>query len=187
MKAFSTKKAFAKIKALSGIKALSTLRALKLLFTSLLLLTINGCATAPSQVEYLTYVKTGDSVPVSRFVDTQGNTLDLSESKNNKLLILFATWCSDSQRTMKHLAGSDLHLSPNVDIIGIGREESNSALDKFATEYELNFPLVADTDRQIYAQFANAGIPRLILLDANNKVVKTIIGETENTITKVVW
>ena len=161
--------------------------ALKVLYTALLLITINGCATAPNQVEYLTYVKSGDSVPVTHFVDTHGNSLDLNESTNNKLLILFATWCSDSQRTMQQLANSDLHLSPNVDIIGIGREESNATLDKFASEFELNFPLVADTDGQIYAQFANAGVPRLILLDANNKVVKTIIGETENPIIEVVW
>ena len=88
---------------------------------------------------------------------------------------------------MKHLTASDLYLSPNVDIIGIGREENKPALDKFAKEYELNFALVADADRSIYNQFANTGIPRLILLDADNNVVKTIIGETENAITEVVW
>ncbi|MGS0682142.1 TlpA family protein disulfide reductase [Shewanella sp. 125m-7] len=163
------------------------MRTLKLILTSLLILTITGCATTESQPEYLTYVKAGDNVPVTQFVDTQGSSIDLTQSKNNKLLILFSTWCHDSQRTMKHLVNSNLHLSPNVDIIGIGREETNTALDKFALEYELNFPLVADTDRAIYSRFANSGIPRLILLDADNKVVKTIIGETENAITEVVW
>ena len=163
------------------------MRSLKLIFTSLLILIITGCATTENQSQYLTYVKTGDNVAVTQFVDTQGNTIDLAESNNNKLIILFATWCHDSQRTMKHLVNSNLHLSPNVDIIGIGREETPASLDKFADEYELNFPLVADTDRAIYSQFANSGIPRLILLDAGNKVVKTIIGETENAITAVVW
>lgn len=165
------------------------MRAITLIFSSLLLLITSGCAmnAAQDKPEYLTYVKVGDKVPVTQFVDTQGNTIDLSESSNNKLLILFATWCHDSQRTMKHLTASDLYLSPNVDIIGIGREEDKQALDKFAEEYELNFALVADTDRSIYNQFANTGIPRLILLDADNNVVKTIIGETENAIKEVVW
>ncbi|GIU22387.1 TlpA disulfide reductase family protein [Shewanella sp. MBTL60-007] len=175
------------VKALSTKKTISWEKALKLSFASLLLFTISGCTSAPTPVEYLTYVQPGDSAPVTRFVDTQGNVQDLNESKNNKLLILFATWCPDSQRTLKHLVNSDLHLSPNVDIIGIGREETSDVLNKFAAEYELNFALVADTDRQIYGQFANAGIPRLILLDADNKVVKTIIGETENAITDLVW
>lgn len=175
------------MKAVNLKKAFNPIQTLAQVFVSLLLLTLSGCATTPAPVEYLTYVKPGDSAPVTKFIDTQGNHLDLSQSKNNKLLILFATWCHDSQRAMKQLANSDLHLSPNIDIIGIGREESKNELDKFASEYELNFPLIADRDRQIYAQFANAGIPRLILLDADNKVVKTIIGETENAISEVVW
>lgn len=170
------------------------MRALTLILTSLFILMTTGCAnnaaldTAQQQkTEYLTYVKVGDKVPVTHFIDTQGNTIDLSKSRNNKLLILFATWCHDSQRTIKHLTASDIYLSPNVDIIGIGREESNATLDKFAKEYELNFALVADTDRKIYNQFANTGIPRLILLDADNNVVKTLIGETDNVITEVIW
>lgn len=157
------------------------------LILSLLIIAISGCANTAKQPEYLTYVKAGDNVPVSQFVDTQGKHIDLAQSNNNKLLILFATWCHDSQRTMKHLVNSNIHLSPNIDIIGIGREESVAALNTFATEYELNFALVADEDRSIYSQFANAGIPRLILLDADNRVVKTIIGETDNPITEVVW
>lgn len=169
------------------------MRALILIFSSLLLFITSGCATNAGhsadqeKPEYLTYVKAGDKVPVTQFVDTQGNTIDLSKSSNNKLLILFATWCHDSQRTMKHLTASDLYLSPNVDIIGIGREEDKQTLDKFAKEYELNFALIADSDRSIYNQFANIGIPRLILLDANNEVVKTLVGETENVITEVIW
>ncbi|QQX80705.1 TlpA family protein disulfide reductase [Shewanella sp. KX20019] len=170
------------------------MRSLTLILASLLILTTAGCAnntehstTAQKETTYLTYVKTGDKVPVTQFVDIQGNSIDLSQSRNNKLIILFATWCHDSQRTIKHLTASDIYLSPNIDIIGVGREENNPALEKFAAEYELNFTLVADTDRSIYNQFANIGIPRLILLDADNNVVKTLIGESENAITEVVW
>ncbi|WOT05526.1 TlpA family protein disulfide reductase [Shewanella youngdeokensis] len=165
------------------------MRALTLVLSSVLLLITAGCANTAVQpkVDYLTYVKAGDPVPVTQFVDSQGNNIDLSQSRNNKLLILFATWCPDSQRAIKSLTASDIYLNPNVDIIGIAREEDKQALDDFAAEYALNFALVADTDRSIYSQFANVGIPRLILLDANNKVVKTIIGESDNAISDVVW
>lgn len=163
------------------------MKALKTVALSLFILVMAGCANHNKPPEYLTYVQIGDKVPISRFVDTQGNSIDLTQSNNNKLLILFATWCHDSQRTMQQLANSDLHLSPNIDIIGIGREENADALTTFAAKYELNFPLIADEDRAIYSMFANSGIPRLILLDPDNKVVKTIIGEKENTIEEVVW
>ena len=46
---------------------------------------------------------------------------------------------------------------------------------------------MSDIDRSYYNQVANAGIPRLILLDYNNNVVKTIIGEIPNTIDYLVW
>ena len=158
-----------------------------ILFSMTLLLC--GCAIAPGdeQVEYQTYVKAGQVVPVTQFTDTQGNKINLEESGNAKLLVLFATWCPDSQRAMKALQASDLNLDPNVDIIAIGREENIAALDQFANEYEINFPLIADTDRAIYAKFANAGIPRLILLDGNNTIVKTIIGEGEDPLAEVQW
>lgn len=158
---------------------------IKLAILGLLAFATAGCAN--NQDKYLTYVQTGDKVPVTQFTDTQGSKIDLAESSNNKLLILFATWCHDSQRTMALLANSNLHLSPNIDIIGIGREESPAALNQFAAEYELNFAMVADPNREIYRQFANSGIPRLILLDADNRVVKTIIGEQDNPIKEVVW
>ncbi|AQS38335.1 Redoxin [Shewanella psychrophila] len=158
-----------------------------ILFSMTLLLC--GCAAAPGdeQLEYQTYVKAGQMVPVTQFTDTKGNLIDLTQSTNAKLLVLFATWCPDSQRAMKALEASDLNLDPNVDIIAIGREENTQELDKFASEYEINFPLIADTDRAIYAKFANAGIPRLILLDGNNTIVKTVIGEGENPLAEVQW
>ena len=162
--------------------------AISLLFITLL---ITGCATSSieqeTHTEYQTYVQTGELSPVTLFTDTQGNQINLNSSQNAKLLVLFSTWCPDSQRAMNALKGSDLNLDPNLDIIGIGREENKEALDKFAAEYEINFPLIADKDRSIYAKFANAGIPRLILLDKDNQIVKTIIAEGENPLMEVQW
>ncbi|WP_394389699.1 TlpA family protein disulfide reductase [Shewanella woodyi] len=164
--------------------------ALNILLITLLMV---GCTSSPANLtqhnssEYQTFVKVGEMVPVTQFIDTQGEKIDLTQSHNSKLLILFATWCSDSQRAMKALKSSDLNLDPNIDIIGIGREESNETLDKFADEYELSFPLIADNDRSIYAKFANAGIPRFILLDKENQIVKTIIAEGETPLTQLQW
>lgn len=166
------------------------MKQLATIFMVTMALTITGCASSVSEtekVEYLTYVSAGQVVPIKSFTDSQGNSIDLAESHNAKLLVLFATWCPDSQRAMKALQTSDLILDPNLDIIGIGREENKEALDKFASEYQINFPLVTDSDRSIYAKFANAGIPRFILLDGKNHIVKTIIAEGDNPLAEVQW
>lgn len=139
------------------------------------------------KVEYKTYVEVGQTLPMTVFGDIQGQQIVLTDSSNNKLLVLFATWCHDSQRAMKAIMASHLATQTNIDIIGIGREESVESLKNFAAEYQLNFPLVADTDRSIYAQFANAGVPRLILIDGNNTIVKTIIAENEQPLAQVQW
>ncbi|WP_299790196.1 TlpA disulfide reductase family protein [uncultured Shewanella sp.] len=166
------------------------MKQLTAVFMFTMALTISGCASSVSKtekVEYLTYVSAGQPVPVKDFTDSQGNSIDLTESHNAKLLVLFATWCPDSQRAIKALQASDLIVDPNIDIIGIGREESKASLDKFADEYQLNFPLVADSDRSIYAKFANAGVPRFILLDGENNIVKAIIAEDGNPLAQVRW
>ncbi|MCL1125043.1 TlpA family protein disulfide reductase [Shewanella surugensis] len=136
-------------------------------------------APAPIEAKYQTYVEVGQRVPVMQLTDIQGRQINLAQSKHKKLLILFATWCPDSQRAMKALVQSDLINAANIDIIGIGREETVLSLSQFAEEYHLPFSLVADKDKSLYRQFANAGIPRFILLDENNKIVKTLLLEDE--------
>ncbi len=158
------------------------------------LLGLTACASTatdtdiePKKVKYLTYVKPGQPMPVTQFTDTQGNRIDLARSDNNKLVVLFATWCHDSQRAIKAIVKRDLANSENIDLIAIGREENKASLDKFAKTYGTNFPLIADENRAIYSQFANAGVPRLILLDGQNRIVKTIIAEGKQPLAEVVW
>lgn len=165
---------------------------LVILFVALLSLGATGCVNQASQggaekVEYLTYVKPGQLMPMTQFTDIQGTHIDLADSKKNKLVVLFATWCPDSQRAIKAIVKRNLGSDSNLDLIAIGREESRASLNKFAKEYRTDFPLIADADRSIYSQFANAGVPRLILLDGQNHIVKTIIAEGEQPLAEVRW
>ncbi|MBD1582718.1 TlpA family protein disulfide reductase [Pseudoalteromonas sp. S16_S37] len=160
-----------------------------LIFASALLLNISGCATVQADSQppknYETYITVGDNFKHNAFTTINGDNIELGDKR--KLVILFATWCSDSQRTLKELKASPLINDPNLQIIAIGRNENNESMAKFNEEYQLPFALVADPEREIYSQYANAGIPRLILLDEQNQVVKTLIGEEPNIVDKVVW
>lgn len=134
---------------------------------------------------YQTYIATGQYFKQNTFTDINDKTITLGD--NNKLVILFATWCSDSQRIIKQLQASPVIHNQQLQIIGIGREETPDSLAQFADAYNIKFSLVADPERAIYNQYANKGVPRLILLDKHNKVVKTLIGEDPNTLQNVVW
>lgn len=151
-----------------------------------------GCSSTqnnnqPVKEKYQTYISAGQYFPISKLTDISGNEVALNNLKQKKLVLLFATWCHDSQRTIKDILASDLVKGKNLQIIGIGREESNESLAKFKNEYQVSFPLVSDPNKAIYKQFANTGVPRLLLLDENNKLVKALIGEDKRTIDRILW
>ena len=150
------------------------------------LLSLSSCSAVSEHAHskgYETYIQQGETFKHSSFTDINNEPVVLG--KKQKLIILFATWCSDSQRTFKELKSSPLYTNSELQIIGIGREESAESLKEFNEEYQLNFKLVSDVNREIYSQYANKGIPRLILLDTNNKVIQTLIAEEENSLTKI--
>lgn len=155
---------------------------------------LSACSTTPPPTEntyvapvYETYVQVGQQLPLKEVTSINNETINLHEQGKRKLVIFFATWCSDSQRTIKTLLASPLMAEKNLTLVGIGREENKERLENFANHYQVNFPLVTDEKRELYSQFANAGIPRLIVVDENNNIVQTLIGEDPNTIEKILW
>ncbi|MBQ4838956.1 MULTISPECIES: TlpA family protein disulfide reductase [Pseudoalteromonas] len=153
-------------------------------------LTISACGTTESTApnpDYETYISPGDIFKHLTFKDIHGQPIDLANAPGKKLVIFFATWCSDSQRMFNALNASPLVTDHNLTIVAIGREETSESLAQFAVDYNVSFPLITDEQRNVYSQYANKGVPRLILLDENNRVVNTLIGETENIIEQVKW
>ncbi|CAH9065433.1 Thiol-disulfide oxidoreductase ResA [Pseudoalteromonas holothuriae] len=161
----------------------------QLIFASAILLHVSGCSLVQANTQhpkgYETYITPGEQFKHSSFSTINNDIVELGDTR--KLIILFATWCSDSQRTLKELQASPLINDPTIQIIAIGRNEQRETLEEFNQEYNLPFALVADPSREIYSQYANAGIPRLILLDKSNNVVKTLIGEQPNIIDELNW
>jgi len=151
-----------------------------------------GCSSTqnnhqPVKEKYQTYISAGQNFPIESLIDINGKNIALNNPNQKKLVLLFATWCHDSQRTIKDILASELTKDNKLQIIGIGREESNESLAKFKNEYKVSFPLVSDPNKAIYKQFANTGVPRLLLLDENNKLVKALIGEDQRTIDRIIW
>jgi hypothetical protein len=153
---------------------------------------LTGCLNTPNEANasqkpsYDTYIEKGQAFPINQFTNIQGEQVNLATDKR-KLIVLFSTWCSDSQRFVKQLTLSPLIADTDLQIIGIGREDTIQGLEKFSQKFKTSFSMVADPERKIYSQFANAGVPRLILLDKNDNVVRTLIGEAFDTIDQVVW
>lgn len=163
---------------------------LKTITFSFLLILLSSCAVKvkqPKKIEYLSYITAGEDFPLTELTDIKGNKLDLSNPNKRKLVILFATWCSDSQRALTALSKSEILNHQDLEIVTIGREETIEKLEKFQKERSFNYTMVADPKREIYSQFANAGIPRFITIGKDNKIIGHIIAEGENQLDKIVW
>ena len=142
----------------------------------------------PVQVrQSLAKVAVGQQQPLAQLTDVNGTLINLRQPEKRKLIIFFATWCHDSQRLMSQLQQSPLLNDPQLLIVAIGREEQPAALTKFANEYKLPLHFVSDPDRALYQQFTDTGIPRVVLVNEKNVVVKTFLGEIPRAIDEIVW
>jgi peroxiredoxin len=137
--------------------------------------------------KYQEFVNSGDILPINTIVDVNGKTIDLTNDRKRKLVILFATWCSDSNRALKALNQSPLLNDPNLEVIAIAREETKEDVIKWRDEHGINVPLAIDLDRSIYKQFAVGGIPRLITVSKDNKVIKMNLAEGHEQLKLIQW
>jgi peroxiredoxin len=157
------------------------------LITTIVLLT--GCAThkAIDVPKYQEFIAGGTPLPITQIDSIDGGEIRLDQKGKKKLVILFATWCSDSNRALEALNQSDLLLDDSIEIIAIAREQTNDVVAKWRDEKGIKVTLASDPDRSIYKQFAAAGIPRFVTVDENNQIIKMNLAEGENQLDKIEW
>lgn len=118
--------------------------------------------------------------------DIDGKPLRLEDSSKPTVLIFFATWCHDSQRLMRQLSGNS-RLLQQARFIAFGRGEHDKSLHKFRQQYHLPIRYIADPNEHYFLQVTNTGMPRVILLDEQQRVVKTFLGEIPDAMAEIVW
>jgi peroxiredoxin len=147
----------------------------------------DAAGAAPGTQKYEEFIASGDPLPIRSVVDLDGETVDLATPEKRKLVILFATWCKDSNRALKALNRSDLLDDESIEIIAIAREETADVVTAWRDEHGIRIPLATDPDRAIFKQFAAAGVPRLITVGKNNRVIKMNLAEVEDPLSLIEW
>lgn len=135
----------------------------QLLLSAICILILSGCVSTQTssptdtnpvaaKPKYETYIQVGQVMPLQTVTTIDGQNIDLTNPDKRKLVILFATWCSDSQRAMKALHESDILNQEDLQIVAIARENTVEEIEKFRQERNITIDLVADVDRSIYKQ-----------------------------------
>jgi peroxiredoxin Q/BCP len=97
-------------------------------------------------------LKVGDKAPSIEGKDQDGKTWKLADETGKKIVLLYFYPRDDTPGCTKEACGfrDDLDelKKENVDVIGVSFDSSDSH-QKFISKYNLNFPLLADTDGKI--------------------------------------
>ena len=164
----------------------------KVLMTTSLLMLLIACQSTKSPIiaetsKYHEYIHSGDLSPIKTITTIDGKVIDFQGSKKKKLVILFATWCSDSNSMLKALNSSPLLTDDSLEVIAIAREEDIETVQSWRNGRNIKIPLAVDVDRSIYKQFAAGGIPRIVTVDENNKIVQMNLAEGSEQLAQIVW
>jgi peroxiredoxin len=169
----------------------------KLLFNLVILLFAASLTAQNQQANQVTkpaanpdIVKIGQTVPDFTFTDETGKNVKISDLKGRVVMInFFATWCGPCNAELPVLqqeVWGKYKNNPDFRLLILGREHSQSEVDKFREDKKYEFPMYADPGRVIFSKFAGSLIPRNYIINKDGQIVYTSIGYNKEEFEKLV-
>ncbi len=133
-------------------------------------------------------LKVGDNVPHFAVSDQEGNSVDLNDLKGQKLIVFFYPAAStpgctaeacDLRDHYKEL--SDLGFS----ILGVSADTEKKQ-SKFRNKYNFQFPLLADTQKDVINAFGVWGLKKFMGREYNGIHRKTFLIDENGVVTHVI-
>jgi peroxiredoxin len=130
-------------------------------------------------------VEIGKEAPDFVLTDMQGHKHQLSEYKGKGVFLNFwGTWCTPCETEMPYI-NNQYHQfkDKGVEVLAVDISETNLAVNQFAAQHKLDFPIMIDKDKTVMNAYGIDPLPATFLIDKNGKVVKYHTGQlTEDNI-----
>ena len=131
----------------------------------------------------------GKPVPAFSFEIEKGKKVKISDYKGKLVWInFFATWCPPCNAELPEAqkVWNKYKNDPRFAFFVFGREEDWGKLIPFREKKGFTFPILPDTGRLIFRQFADNTIPRNVLVDTDGKIIYQSVGYTPEEFEKLV-
>jgi thiol-disulfide isomerase/thioredoxin len=104
--------------------------------------------------------------------------MDIKDLEGKIVLINFwATWCGPCLRELPELNKFVTTLdSQDFVVLAIARDQDTGTIKEHIVDKDYKFAFVPDEGKSIYLNFADKGIPRNVLLNAEGKILFQTLG-----------
>jgi cytochrome c biogenesis protein CcmG/thiol:disulfide interchange protein DsbE len=110
-----------------------------------------------------------------------GRTVSLASLSGKVVLLNFwATWCQECRPEMPMFQRLHREFAPQgLNVVGINAREETPAIQKYAKELGLTFPLVLDPRGEINTAYGIIGLPTTFLIGRDGRAVARAVGPRE--------
>ena len=125
-------------------------------------------------VEESTLTKVGQPAPDFTVATLAGGPFTLSDNRGKIVLVnWFATWCKPCLEEMPYLQKEvwEKFRGPDFTMVSIAREETLQVVLPFILNNNLTWPIGLDLNREAFAKYADAYIPRTQIIDREGKII----------------
>jgi peroxiredoxin len=159
-------------------QAMSKTNAVKIL---VLLLILSGAAILAVRLRSPRPVDLGDRAPDFTLPTLTRGSLSLHDFGRQVVVLNFwATWCPPCVEETPSLErfAEQMRLQ-GVTVMGVSVDEDAGALQTFATEQQLSFPILRDPSRSIAHLYGTFLFPETYIIDQKGRVAEKLIGAVD--------
>ena len=141
-------------------------------------------AAQAAQAAQATPAAAPDSQPLfaAQFKDFERQQQPLAQFKGRPMLVYFwATWCKSCKHEVPELIALHKKFGNKLSVVGIAVDNADKVRE-FVQQNRINYPVLLGSNDAITLsrQLGNTvgGLPFAVLLDAQGRIIKTLLGET---------
>lgn len=138
---------------------------------ALLLICILSCTdTTPRDV---TPKISDKGAPDFTLKSLSGQTFKLNSQRGRHVLLIFITsWCPTCRSEIPHYKKIfETYGSKGLEVVMIDVQEPKEVVSRFASRYQIPFPVLLDEKEEVSRAFGIVGVPAMVLIDKDGQVL----------------